>query len=215
MLLRLWKDFESANRRAMYVSDLLDFVRESKMEDFLYAQPGGVIISTYHKAKGKEFDQVYLTVARPPERDDQRRALYVAMTRAKDRLTILAQGHFLKPIAEDVPYREDTTTYSRPDELAYMLQHEDVYLSYFASCQPAIESLMAGDPLQVNEDGCKDKKGNFVVRFSNKFLQHIQTQKKAGYRLQPTGKVNMIVYWKVEEGKEVRVVLAEVGLGKI
>jgi ATP-dependent DNA helicase RecQ len=210
MLLRLWKDFEIANPKAMYVSDLLDFVSESKMEDFLYAQADGVIISTYHKAKGKEFDQVYLTVAKPPQKNDHKRALYVAMTRAKDRLIILTHGHFLKPIAEDVLYTEDNNMYSRPDELAYMLQHDDVYLSHFASQQAHIEMLIAGDPLQVNEDGCKDMAGHFVARFSKKFLEHIQTQKKAGYRIQPMGMVNMIVYWKVDEGKEVRVVLPEV-----
>ena len=212
MLERLWKDFESANRKTMYVSDLEAFVRESRLEDFLYEQKGAVVISTYHKAKGREFDKVYLTVARPPERDDAKRALYVAMTRAKGRLIILTPGDFLKPIADDVPYMADNTEYSTPSDLTCMLTHEDVYLGHFASCQPSIEQLIAGDSLVVNEDGCKDMKGNFVVRFSKKFKQIIQTQKKAGYRLQSTGKVNMIVFWSVEEGLEVRVVLPEVGI---
>lgn len=95
-----------------------------------------------------------------------------------------------------------------------MLTHEDVNLGHFASQQSHIEALMAGDPLQVNEDGCKDMAGHFIVRFAKKFQQTIQTQQKAGYRLQSTGKVNMIVYWKVEEGKEVRVVLGEVGFDR-
>jgi hypothetical protein len=57
--------------------------------------------------------------------------------------------------------------------------------------------------------------GNFVVRFSKKFQETIIKQKKAGYDLNPTGKVNMIVYWKMEEEKEVRVVLPEVGFAQV
>jgi len=58
-------------------------------------------------------------------------------------------------------------------------------------------------------------KGSFVFRFSIKFQQTILTQKKAGYDLKTTGKVNFVVYWKVEEGVEVRVVLPEVGFAKV
>ncbi len=84
-------------------------------------------------------------------------------------------------------------------------------LGYFASKQSQIGALIGGDALQVNEDGCKDISGNFVVRFSKKFQEAIIKQKKAGYDLKATGKVNFVVYWQVEDGVEVRVVLPEVG----
>ena len=211
MMQRLWKDFEEANKRAMYVSDLVAFVRESKLEDFSYEQSDAVLVSTYHKSKGREFDNVFVTITRQLVKDEEKRALYVAMTRAKSKLTILANGDFLKPISQDVTYSVDGTLYQRPDELSYALTYLDVYLDHFASKQSQIGSLIAGDFLQVNEDGCKDMDGNFVVRFSKKFQQTILTQKKAGYDLKPTGKVNFVVYWQVEDGVEVRVVLPEVG----
>jgi len=211
MMQRLWKNFEEANQRDLYVSDLVSFVKESKLEDFIYEQSYAVLVSTYHKSKGREFDNVFVTITRQPVKDEEKRALYVAMTRAKNKLTILANGDFLKPISQEGTYSVDSTPYQRPDELSYALTHEDVNLGYFASKQPQIETLLAGDPLQVNEDGCKDMAGHFVVRFSKKFQQTILSQKKAGYDLKPTGKVNFEVYWKVEEGVEVRVVLPEVG----
>lgn len=215
MLQRLWKEFEAANPKVMYVSDLLDFVRESRLEDFVYEQSSGaVLISTYHKSKGREFDNVYITVSRPPIKDDEKRALYVAMTRAKHKLVILTSSDFLKPISGDVRYEVDHTEYNRSEELSYILTYEDVNLSYFASKQTQIDTLTAGDALQVNEDGCKDAAGHFVVRFSNKFQETIVQKKKAGYRLQGTAKVNFILYWKLEDGKEVRIVLPEVGFRK-
>ena len=58
-------------------------------------------------------------------------------------------------------------------------------------------------------------KGSFVVRFAKKFQQTVLNQKKAGYELKPTGKVNFVVYWQVEDGVEVRVVLTEVGFGRM
>ncbi len=54
-----------------------------------------------------------------------------------------------------------------------------------------------------------------MAQFSKKFQQTILGQKKAGYDLKTTGKVNFVVYWKVEEGVEVRVVLPEVGFAKV
>jgi len=211
MMHRLWKDFEEANQKAMYVSDLVAFVKESKLEDFIYEQSDAVLVSTYHKSKGREFDYVFITVNRPPGKDEDKRALYVALTRSKRKLVILTNSDFLKPISAEVPYTVDQTEYKRPEELSYLLTHEDVNLGYFASKQPQIEALLGGDALQINEDGCKDKAGNFVVRFSKKFQQTILSQKKAGYDLKPTGKVNFVVYWQVEDGVEVRVVLPEVG----
>ncbi len=99
MMQRLWKDFEEANQKAMYVSDLVAFVKESRLEDFIYEQSDAVLVSTYHKSKGREFDNVFITVDRKPVEDEKKRALYVAMTRAKGKLTILAQGDFLKSIS--------------------------------------------------------------------------------------------------------------------
>ncbi len=211
MMQRLWKNFEEANQRDLYVSDLVSFVKESKLEDFIYEQSDAVLVSTYHKSKGREFDNVFITVTRPPGKDEEKRALYVAMTRAKRKLFILTNSDFLKPISAEVPYTIDQTEYKRPEELSYLLTHEDVNLGFFASKQSQIESLIAGDPLEVNEDGCKDMNGNFVVRFSKKFQQTIHLASRDGSRPVPTGKVNFVVYWQVEDGVEVRVVLPEVG----
>ncbi|MDO9232649.1 MAG: RecQ family ATP-dependent DNA helicase [Methylotenera sp.] len=56
-----------------------------------------VIVSTMHKAKGKEFDSVYLMVENNFIQDDyQRRLLYVAITRAKDNLHIHTQDRCFK-----------------------------------------------------------------------------------------------------------------------
>ena len=54
------RDFESTNTRIKYYSDLEVFIRESKLEDFLGEDGETIFVSTIHKAKGKEFDNVFI-----------------------------------------------------------------------------------------------------------------------------------------------------------
>src|SRR5690606_26330725 len=53
-------EFESSCPPRKYMSDFEAFIRESKMEDFYGLRGETIFVSTIHKAKGKEFDNVYL-----------------------------------------------------------------------------------------------------------------------------------------------------------
>jgi ATP-dependent DNA helicase RecQ len=65
------------------------FIRESKLEDFFNDNGETIFVSTIHKAKGKEFDNVFLMLENfNPATDEAKRQLYVAMTRAKKNLTV-------------------------------------------------------------------------------------------------------------------------------
>src|SRR5690606_24269470 len=85
----LIRDFEVTNPKRKYRSDLKVFIRESKLEDFLNQNGETIFVSTIHKAKGKEFDHVFIMLERfVLTTDETKRQLYVAMTRAKRHLTI-------------------------------------------------------------------------------------------------------------------------------
>ena len=98
----LIKDFEVTNTKKKYSSDLEVFIRESKLEDF-YKENGEIIfVSTIHKSKGKEFDNVFIMLENLTLDSDQvKRQLYVAMTRAKTNLSIHLNGDYL----EQIPWR--------------------------------------------------------------------------------------------------------------
>src|SRR5690606_31682611 len=86
---KIIKDFEATNTKKKYISDLEGFIRESKLEDFFHGQGETILVSTIHKAKGKEFDNVFLMLENFfPNTDEAKRLLYVAMTRAKQCLAI-------------------------------------------------------------------------------------------------------------------------------
>ncbi|MDD3344742.1 MAG: 3'-5' exonuclease, partial [Sulfurospirillaceae bacterium] len=73
-----------------------DYLSEITFEEFEYSK-AKVIVSTMHKAKGKEFDSVYLPIKKGfIQNDYDRRLLYVAITRAKHNLHIHTNDHSIK-----------------------------------------------------------------------------------------------------------------------
>jgi len=212
----LIKEFEATNPKKKYKSDLVEFIRESKLEDFSGGNGETVFVSTIHKAKGKEFDNVFLMLENfNPATDEARRQLYVAMTRAKQNLVIHLNSNFLNDIsAENLERVEDKGNYLPPKELAMQLTHEDVNLGYFEFVQHHVSSLTSGEALKIKAEGCELSKDKFVLKFSKKFLEILKSNAEKGY-LPTRAKVNFMVYWKNEEKeKEVKIVLPELNFEK-
>jgi ATP-dependent DNA helicase RecQ len=208
----LLKEFEAANPKKKYKSDLVEFIRESRLEDFLSGNGETVFVSTIHKAKGKEFDNVFLMLdGFNPKTDVARRQLYVAMTRAKQNLTIHLNSNFLNNFsAENLERIDDREIYTSPKELAMQLTHEHVQLGYFEFIQRRADNLLSGESIKTTADGCANSRDELVLKFSKKFHEIIDTQAKRGYKLK-NAKVNFIVYWKNEDAeKEVKIILPEV-----
>ncbi len=115
----LIKVFETNFGKKAYKSDLEVFVRESKLEDFYNAHGETIFVSTIHKSKGKEFDNVFLMLDHfKGETDQGKRQLYVGMTRAKENLSIHVNTSILDGItAGDPQWIADNETYAKPEEL--------------------------------------------------------------------------------------------------
>ncbi|HAA37395.1 MAG TPA: hypothetical protein DCE00_00830, partial [Firmicutes bacterium] len=57
---RMIKDFETIYPHRKYKSDFAVFIKESRLEDFYPEARDTIFVSTIHKAKGKEFDNIFL-----------------------------------------------------------------------------------------------------------------------------------------------------------
>ncbi|WP_235208359.1 ATP-dependent helicase [Saccharicrinis fermentans] len=205
------KDFELSNPKKKYQSDFEVFVRESKLEDFVSTNGETIFVSTIHKAKGKEFDNVFLMLnGFHPDSDEKRRELYVAMTRAKQKLTIHLNGNYLDDITcQNLERINNDAQYKPSNLLVIQLSHKDIWLDFFIRRQKLITKLKSGDTLMVNNDGCFDEKGNFILKFSNRYKEIINNYQNKGYVLKESI-INYIVYWKKEELEdEIKVVLPE------
>lgn len=209
--LNIIKDFEATNPKKKYKSDLEVFIRESKLEDFFNENRETIFVSTIHKAKGKEFDNVFLMLenfnAAPEE---AKRQLYVAMTRAKQNLTVHLNSNFLDNLsAENLERIEDNAIYLPPEELVMNLNHKDVNLGYFEYVQHRLKNILPGDLLFLVGDGCTNSNGDLVLKFAKNFIENIEIRKQNGYELESV-KVNFIVYWLKDGAEdEVKIVLPE------
>ncbi len=214
--INLIKDFELSNPNKKYQSDFVMFVKESRLEDFVNATGETIFVSTIHKAKGKEFDNVFLMLnGYNPDNDEKKRGLYVAMTRAKRNLTIHYNGHYLDDIScQEMERISDNTPYNQSVLLVTHLTHKDIWLDYFISKQDIITDYKSGDELIPNNDGCSDKYGNCIIKFSNSFKEKIIEFEKTGYALSES-RINYIVYWQKEKQEdEILIVLPELKFKK-
>jgi ATP-dependent DNA helicase RecQ len=208
---KLISDFEEINNKTKYKSDFIQFVRESKLEDFISVSEESVLVSTIHQTKGREFDNVFLAVSRSYELDDARkREIYVAITRAKQNLHILYNGSFLDNInVENIKRTTDNNNYPMPEEINLQLSHSDVVLSYFDYKQREIDSIVSGRELTIHEEGCF--LGNTkVLKYSSNFCKQINEQKEKGYS-PVKAVIRHIVFWREKDKeKEIKIILPNV-----
>jgi ATP-dependent DNA helicase RecQ len=211
IIINIMKDFEQTNPKKKFKSDFEVFIRESKLEDFFIENGETIFVSTIHKAKGKEFDNVIVMLDNYDiSTDDKKRQLYVAMTRAKNNLTIHYNGRYLDNLTvEDLVKTENNNNFHPTDEFALQLNHKDLNLGYFEYIQRRIDPMTSGEKIFITDEGCKNSRDDLILKFSKSFRERLLQIKDSGF--QPVDAViNYIVYWKNDEtDNEVKIILPE------
>lgn len=132
VIMEILHAFEKTNEKK-YRTDFETFLHELKFEDLYTPEKGVITISTIHKSKGREFDNVYMLFNNSNiEKDEEKRKFYVGMTRAKKLLHIHYSGDAFDRFAEFATSSEvDLHTYPKPSEVVLQLRFRDVYLNFF------------------------------------------------------------------------------------
>lgn len=209
--------FEQTNK-AKYVSDFKEFVFESSIEDFCDIADAEVVVSTIHKAKGKEFDDVYMLISDNYSKTDQlMRRYYVGITRAKNRLFIHTNRNCFKHLSTD-QYLIDQRQYALPEEIVLQLSLKDVYLDFFKDLKREILSLRSGDPLKYKDCVLYNSQNRAVAKLSANMQKTVSDWKGKGYEVK-TASVHFIVAWKPKEATkdepETAVLLADLVLNRM
>ena len=212
---RLILDFE-ATHSVKYRSDFEEFLNESKFEDFYDEQDQEVIyVSTIHKSKGREFDNVYMMLKNSAGKTDaERRALYVGMTRAKSNLYIHTNTTlFDKYRIDGVEHVVDGAEYGEPSEIMLQTTHKDVVLDFFKNKKEIIFNLRSGTKLKLDdvylvaELNGRDVR---VAKLSKAFVETLEKLKDKWYSPK-SAEVRFVVAWKGEEDtEETPIVLADI-----
>lgn len=176
-----------------------------------------VVVSTMHKAKGQEWDDVYLCVeknfiGKTPEYD--KRLAYVAITRAKNNLHIYSKSslfnNFIKPTIRN--------TLSKPLKTIVLLMGlKDIVLDNLYS-QKGVKNTnpMAGEKVDIEPRGeyIDIRKNNQqIAALSKSMVKNIRQKQKDGYELSKA-EIENVVEWKKED-KKYKQVLCKIYLARM
>lgn len=209
--------FEQTNK-AKYYTDFKEFIFESSVEDFCELSGADVVVSTIHKAKGREFDDVYMLIANSQNiQNKELRRYYVGATRAKERLFIHTDTSLFDrmPADEHVVCQE---LYGMPDEIMLQLSHRDVNLGYFKARKNEILALRAGQRLRFDNNYLYELGSyNAVAQLSQKMQDELQLWVDKNYKV-VSASIRFIVAWRPkdapQEEKEHAVLLVDLMLKK-
>lgn len=212
------KLFEETNK-AKYLTDFKEYIFESSAEDFCDLQNADVVVSTIHKSKGMEFDDVYMLISEPRQLTDEvLRRYYVGITRAKQRLFIHTNGSLFDRTSI-IQKSIESTIYEIPNDIVLQLSHKDVNLGYFKYRKKEVLALRAGQKLQYNNGYLYDKKTNKpVCQLSQKIMSELFTWNEKNYFVSDVS-IRFIVAWRPKDApkdeKEHAVLLVDLTLNKV
>ena len=174
---QFFEDFE-VTHKTYYSSDLLEYIFESNIEDFIAADEKSVFVSTIHKAKGREFDTVYLVSPIPDARDiNEMRAYYVGLTRAKQNLYLITNP---------------TKEYS---SISIALNMHDVWLDFFKGRKEIVLRLRSGDCLQYKDGYLLNEQRINVAALSSQGRDKLKSWTDKGYEV-ASAKVSYTLAWR-------------------
>ncbi len=210
------RQFGETNVASKYVTDFKEFVYESYIEDFCDLSDADVVVSTIHKAKGREFDDVYMLI-----NDDYRptdavlRRYYVGITRAKKRLFVHTNGNLFERTRAIDEYRIDQMDYPMPEDIVLQLSHKDVNLGFFKVRKADVLALRPGERLVVRDNILFTPSTVSVAQLSKNMQETIEEWKSRGYEIS-SASVRFIVSWKpkdaAKEDPEIAVLLPDLYL---
>lgn len=212
---RCVEQFEQTNK-TKYFSDFKEFVFESSVEDFCDISGTDVVVSTIHKAKGREFDNVYMLVSDNYVKDVHlMRRYYVGITRAKNRLFIHTNGDYFNRLSAD-RYFIDQQQYNMPEEIVLQLSHKDVNLGFFKERKQEVLALRGGDLLTYSDFFLYSSLTNKpIAKVSSKMQGTLSEWEKRGYKVK-SASVRFVVAWKPKDApkdeQETAILLADLVL---
>ena len=190
--------FEETNKKK-YLTDFKEFVFESSVEDFCNLSGADVVVSTIHKAKGREFDDVYMLLSEPLHLTDEvLRRYYVGMTRARQRLFIHTSSALFDRLPAD-HRMVDQHPYEMPEEIVLQLSHKDVNLGFFKTRKKEILALRAGEQLRFDSNYLYSLRANVpVAQLSKRMQADLGVWAEKGYEVS-SSTIRFIVAWRPKD----------------
>ena len=180
-----------------------------------------VVVSTIHRTKGKEFDEVHVILQKEHNQDDWDyfyRLYYVALTRAKSKLHI--HSHPTKPFRAlenlNVKIHYNTVeSFDNKRNLVFVMSFEDAWLGFIPRQSTHIKPI-SGMAVEIIENEKESfsirQEGIEVARTSKGFRKKLQRHLSRGYVFGECFIEYVAHYYLTDEKKYNRVVLCRINL---
>ncbi len=218
---------EIINSQKHFIIVFEQYLKEITFDEFEYTKTK-VTVSTMHKAKGKEWDDVYICIKDNFVKNDyDKRLLYVAISRAKNNLYIHSKDSvfdFLKNYCDDSYFYDSRD--SKPNRIVFMMNLGDIALSDKYSVtgirntkpnagEVAFIKSNQDDKLCIFKDKkqiCKLSKIDF--QYPDRLSIKIYQKQKEGYFLEEKVDIEYIIKWKDKKENFFHQVLCKVYMSK-
>lgn len=191
----------------MLCEDIVDYFYDALFEQKRRGFAGsGVILSTAHKVKGLEFDNVIIldgywadNIRKIEELEEARRLYYVAVTRARRSLTLLrlkdSSNRFIKEVPEAVIQHTDfSPVIAQLDLLDHnydVINLDELYISYAGYFRPttrearSLNKAEIGDAIELTSAASKDGNTTHVFLTNSKGIKLARLSKQGAAKWLP------------------------------
>jgi ATP-dependent DNA helicase RecQ len=204
-----------------FLSNWKLYIRETNIDDFIDPRENRVLVSTMHKAKGKEFDHVFVMMENQQiVTDEEKRLIYVAITRAKQRLYLYTNNHFFDQFkADGINIIHDNHHYEDPKTIDLYLGHRDVALGFFKRygvAQKIKNQIFAGQTLYLIDakDGLQTEQDKCIIKFSKSFISNLSAWFAKGYQFEKAQVKYKLNWYDQEEEKDYTIILPSIRIIK-
>jgi ATP-dependent DNA helicase RecQ len=189
-----------------YISEWLTYLESIQKEDF-ESDSSRVVVTTIHKSKGMEFEQVYLLVNEMPKSDEKRRLYYVGMTRAKEQLNILHRAKQSSHKSSYARYIEDNNEYNNEEKrYTHLMSLADINLGFDPHKYSTKNNFYAGMRVSIEKRDrwknlCIIANGRIIAVLSNSFHQEISQRVQKGFVFDEVSIESIVVWLNEKEAK--------------
>lgn len=188
------------NYKELFLSDLNDLLFETRYSDIFDEK--SYVVSTFHKAKGKQFDNVYVLYNDDKiTNDEMRRTFYVGVTRAKSFLSIHSRMDFKNIELNNFKKIYNNNEYEETDYLELNMYHRDLHLGISKRYIANIENINCGCSMTINKNHYLFIDNKLIGKLSKLGTERYINNIEKGYKLKKIT-LNKLVYWYDAEERE-------------
>lgn len=201
------KNFKKIQRVVELFINNNDYLTLSIWNDFLneldismFEEYSNFNISTIHKSKGKEFDNVIMMLHNVKENNYFKRLYYVGMTRAKHNLYMISNNrHFDMSDQVKMKIQHDKEIYTEPNLLTLLMNLKDIYLNFTSSIELSGRDIIAGSKVKLvqkyqNKPRILFLEHDSIAQLSKGFEAEVTKYENRGYKIIDI-EIESVVHW--------------------